>query len=97
MPFAPTDMEVQARVRAFRDADPPGTLSVVFVNRDGRRHSDRASELGGRVVWHRDQGEAQEDFERRVMADVPKAKGPIMSFVIFWSADDRSLGQGIAE
>jgi hypothetical protein len=48
-------------------------------------------------VWHREQDETQDDFIQRVMVEVPKSNGPSLSVVIFWPADDRSPGQGIAD
>jgi hypothetical protein len=84
-----TDLEDRAGI----NAEPLGAFFVAFVDRDGPCHSDRASELDGSVVWHREQDETQEDFKQRVMADAPKGSGQSFSVVIFWTADD----QGIAD
>jgi thioredoxin reductase len=38
----------------------------------------------GELVWHRRRDEAQEQFKRRVMADVPERRGPNSPCIIFW-------------
>jgi hypothetical protein len=56
----------------------PPTFAVVYVEPNGHWREampfQRASELGGSVVWHREQDETQDDSKQRVMADARKGK-----------------------
>jgi hypothetical protein len=61
---------------------------VKFVEPDGRFgasecRSDRASDLSGDLVWPRKQDETQEEFKRRVMADVRERRGSNRTLIIF--------------
>jgi hypothetical protein len=88
-----TDLEDRAGI----NAEPFGAFFVAFVDRDGPCHCDWASELDGSVAWHREQDETQEEFKQRVMADAPKGSGQSFTVVIFWTVEDPSPGQGIAD
>src|SRR5262245_5687588 len=63
----------------------PKPIAIWFVKPNGtyggeRCHSDRAE--ADNLVWHRRTAETQDEFERRVMADLRKSGVPF-SFVLF--------------
>ena len=79
---------------------PSQPIAVVFVEPNGHFggrecHSDRASELGGYLVWHRKPDEAQENFKQRVMGDVPERKGPNVTVIIFWPTKKTHAASGV--
>jgi hypothetical protein len=57
---------------------------VEFVEPNGECHSDRASDVSRRHVWHREPSETQEAFTERVWVD---ATAKLERLVIFWPAE----------
>jgi hypothetical protein len=55
---------------------------VEFVDGNGLCHSDQAETLPQGRTWDREEDETQEDFKRRVVADMSSERG---RDVIFWS------------
>jgi hypothetical protein len=86
----------QLETRHALKVNPPEAMAVIFTEPDGsggRRECDRAEESGGPGVWYRQPGESEQDFQERVMDDVPKGCGPCVPLVFFIPADHRSPGQ----
>ena len=85
--------------RAAINNEPSPIIAVEFVEPNGRfggreRCSDRASELMGELVWDRRTDETQEQFQRRVTADVPQRKGPNCTVIVFWQSSRHPLTVG---
>jgi hypothetical protein len=68
----------------------PLLLVRYFVKPNGqfggeRCKSDRAQ--ASDRIWHRNEGESQDDFEKRVLAEARELKGAYAIRVIFWPSD----------
>ena len=70
------------------NAELPPTIGISFVKPNGECYCDHV-EADGRM-WHRNPNEPQEDFQRRVLSNIPPRPGR-SCVVIFWDTDASEL------